>query len=168
MNCWGDAEKKIVWNVAVGEIKSKYMNEIREKIENKWVDEKSKQYVIDDVQFNVLTLFMLDYYSEYYQSDFYERMLAIYLSGHLPCGWSGEYPEGRFIVYEINKNLKAFIDCIFIYKQYEPEINNSSDDDIELVLNEMRLKFEIIDKEVFNNEENWWSIILEQIEFGMM
>ena len=99
MNCWGDAEKKIVWNVAVGEIKSKYMNEIREKIENKWVDEKSKQYVIDDVQFNVLTLFMLDYYSEYYQSDFYERMLAIYLSGHLPCGWSGEYPKGRFIVY---------------------------------------------------------------------
>lgn len=87
------------WNVVVDEIKSKYMNEIREKIENKWVDEKSKQYVIDDVQFNVLTLFMLDYYSEYYQSDFYEKMLAIYLSGHLPCGWSGEYPEGRFIVY---------------------------------------------------------------------
>lgn len=74
-----------------------------------------------------------------------------------------EYPT-RFV----NKNLKAFIDCIFIYKQYEPEINNSSDDDIELVLNEMKLKFEIIDKEVFNNEENWWSIILEQIEFGMM
>ena len=42
---------------------------------------------------------MINFYSEYYKSDFFDKMLAIYLSGHLPCGWSGEYPEGRFFVY---------------------------------------------------------------------
>ena len=33
------------------------------------------------------------------QNEFFDRMLKIYLSGHLPCGWSGEYPEGKFFVY---------------------------------------------------------------------
>ena len=87
------------WNVVVRQIKSKYMNEIQTKVEMNWKDGKTKQRVIDDVQFNILTLFMLDYYSDYYQSEFFDRMLKIYLSGHLPCGWSGEYPEGKFFVY---------------------------------------------------------------------
>lgn len=87
------------WNVVVRRIKSKYMNEIQAKVELNWKDEKTKQRVIDDVQFNILTLFMIDYYSDYYQSEFFDRMLKIYLSGHLPCSWSGEYPEGKFIVY---------------------------------------------------------------------
>ncbi len=87
------------WNVVVRQIKSKYMNEIQTKVEMNWKDEKTKQRVIDDVQFNILTLFMIDYYSDYYQSDFFDRMLKIYLAGHLPCGWIGEYPNGKFIVY---------------------------------------------------------------------
>ena len=80
-------------------IKSEYMNEIQTKVGINWKDEKTKQRVIDDVKFNILTLFMIDYYSDYYQSEFFDRMLKIYLAGHLPCGWSGEYPEGKFFVY---------------------------------------------------------------------
>ena len=87
------------WNGVVRQIKSNYMNEIQTKVEMNWKDEKTKQRVIDDVQFNILTLFMLDYYSDYYQSEFFDRMLKIYLAGHFPCGWSGEYPKGKFLVY---------------------------------------------------------------------
>jgi hypothetical protein len=34
--------------------------------------------------------------------DFYERLLKVYESGHLPCGWIGDldlWPEGKLIVY---------------------------------------------------------------------
>lgn len=76
--------------------------------------------------------------------------------------------ENEYPIRFVNKSLKDLLECIFIYKQYEQEINNAEDDDIESILDEIRMKFKIVDKEVFNNEENWWSIILEQIESGMM
>ena len=84
------------WNGVVRQIKSNYMNEIQTKVEMNWKDEKTKQRVIDDVQFNILTLFMLDYYSDYYQSEFFDRMLKIYLAGHFPCGWSGSIQKENF------------------------------------------------------------------------
>ena len=87
------------WNVVVRQVKNEYMNEIKVKIERNWKNEKSRQGILDDVSFNSITLFMLDFYSECYQSEFFDKMLAIYLSGHLPCGWSGEYPDGKFFVY---------------------------------------------------------------------
>lgn len=56
--------------------------------------------VLEDVIFNVQTLFMVNDYSEYYMADvFFEQMLEIYLSGHLPCGWSGGQKNGKFKVY---------------------------------------------------------------------
>ena len=87
------------WNVVVKQVKSEYMSEIKSKVERNWENEKSRQGILNDVQFNIVTLFMLNFYSECYKSDFFDKMLAIYLSGHLPCGWSGEYPEGKFFVY---------------------------------------------------------------------
>lgn len=87
------------WNVVVDQVKSEYMSEMNSKVEKNWKNEKSRQSILPDVQFNIITLFMLNFYSECYKSDFYNKMLAIYLSGHLPCGWIGEYPEGKFYVY---------------------------------------------------------------------
>ena len=30
---------------------------------------------------------------------FFERLFALYRAGWLPCGWEGDYPEGRFKAY---------------------------------------------------------------------
>ena len=35
--------------------------------------------------------------------NFYERIFDIYKLGGWPCGWEGEYPEGRMIVYSSKK-----------------------------------------------------------------
>ncbi|MGH1287384.1 cytoplasmic protein [Bacillus toyonensis] len=35
--------------------------------------------------------------------NFYERIFAMYKLGGWPCGWKGEYPEGRMIVYSPDK-----------------------------------------------------------------
>lgn len=35
--------------------------------------------------------------------NFYERIFEVYKLGGWPCGWEGEYPEGRVIVYSPDK-----------------------------------------------------------------
>lgn len=87
------------WNEVVIRIKNEYISIISEKIEIAVAEFNDKEAILNDMKFNLITLFMLNFYSEYYSSDFYNKMLKIYLSGHLPCGWSGNYAEGKFIVY---------------------------------------------------------------------
>lgn len=87
------------WNVEVRMIKEKYISKISEKIGIALQDNDLSIDVLDDIKMNILSIFMLEYYSEYYSSEFYNKMLEIYLAGHLPCGWSGKYPDGKFIVY---------------------------------------------------------------------
>lgn len=74
-----------------------------------------------------------------------------------------EYPM-RFI----NKNLETFIEFIITFLSYEDKINNADDDEIMQVIQEIKKEFNIIDIQALSNEENWWSIILEQIELGLM
>lgn len=87
------------WNEMVVKIKKEYISAISESLEIALDEFKGKDSIMVDIKANLVILFMLNFYSEYYNSDFYDKMLEIYLSGHLPCGWSGNYPEGKFIVY---------------------------------------------------------------------
>ena len=68
----------------------------------------------------------------------------------------------------INADLECFIQFIIIYLSHEERIIDASDDEINKILNDIRKEFDIVDKLVLQNEENWWSIILEQIEWGLM
>lgn len=87
------------WNEKVKMIKKDYISRISNDIEQVLLNKKFSFDIIDDVKMNVLSLFMLEYYSDYYTSGFYNKMLIIYMKGHLPCGWFGEYPTGKFKVY---------------------------------------------------------------------
>ena len=80
-------------------IKSEYINTIAEDIMNVLDDFEGKDDIIIDMKANIVSLFMMHFYSKYYNSVLYDKMLKIYLAGHIPCGWNGEYPEGRFLVY---------------------------------------------------------------------
>lgn len=33
------------------------------------------------------------------REDFFERLFVVYRAGGWPCGWDGEYPDGRLVVY---------------------------------------------------------------------
>ena len=76
---------------------------------------------------------------------------------------ANEYPD-RFI----NKDLESLLKCIGIFLAYENEINKADDDEIQHVLQEIRTKFDMIDIQALCSTENWWFIILEQIELGLM
>lgn len=87
------------WNEKVRMIKKEYIPRISNDIERVLLNNKLSFDILDDVKMNILSLFMLEYYSDYYTSEFYNKMLIIYMKGHLPCGWSGKYPTGKFKVY---------------------------------------------------------------------
>lgn len=84
------------WNNVVRSIKIDYIPEISRKIQDEIACQGLPVSILSDIQFNVLTLFMLNYYSEYYKmSNFWNQMLTIYHSGHIPC----DYTKGQFVVY---------------------------------------------------------------------
>ncbi len=77
--------------------------------------------------------------------------------------FENEYPTRL-----INKNLESFLHFIVIFLLHEDEINSADDDTISQIIQKIKAEFEQIDELALNNQENWWSIILEQIETGMM
>lgn len=96
------AEYNKYWNDEIRIIKKEYISEISEKVNQSLLNKGFNDLavsILDDIKMNILSIFMLEYYSYYYSSDFYNNMLEIYLTGHLPCGWTGNYPEGKFIIF---------------------------------------------------------------------
>lgn len=56
--------------------------------------------VIDDLRFCVLGIAVIDAYKDLLETpEFFRRLLALYQSGRLPCGWKGKKDKGCFLVY---------------------------------------------------------------------
>lgn len=87
------------WNLLVKKIKSEVLPHIVEKIQEGVIIKNLPEGVIDDIKFNLVTILISDAFSDCYSSKFYRNLYQIYLSGHLPCGWEGEFPNGRIIVF---------------------------------------------------------------------
>lgn len=87
------------WNKEVKLIKKDYLPLFSTQISIGLKKKKLPDVIIDDINFNILLVLMLNFYAEYYKNTFFNQILEVYLSGHLPCGWSGKYPDGKLIVY---------------------------------------------------------------------
>ena len=88
-----------MWNTEVKNVKNMYISKLSKGFKAGLLKSNLPLDILDDIKFNVVTLFMLNYFSDYYTSEFFEQMLQIYLSGHLPCGWSDNVEGGKFKVY---------------------------------------------------------------------
>lgn len=76
--------------------------------------------------------------------------------------------ENEYPIRFINKNLETFLEFTIIFLSYENKINAANDDEINQVIQEIKTEFDMIDIQALSSAENWWSIILEQIELGIM
>jgi hypothetical protein len=54
---------------------------------------------LDSIRHAVLGMVMAAHYADLYRSAFYADLADWYIKGHFPCGWEGDYPQGRLIVY---------------------------------------------------------------------
>lgn len=87
------------WNNTVRLVKKEYIISISDSVMQVLQQREWPNSMVDDISFNLLCIFMANNYSELYSDVFWDRMLNVYLSGHLPCGWVGNYPEGKLIVF---------------------------------------------------------------------
>lgn len=69
----------------------------------------------------------------------------------------------------INKDLKSLLDYIVIYLISQEKALEIDDEDERMhILGKMVEEFKKIDARALDNEENWWAVIIEQIEMGLM
>lgn len=74
----------------------------------------------------------------------------------------GVYPQ-RFV----NSSLEQFFECVAIYLIYSDRLMSVDDDEIGVLVGEIKQKFIHVDERTLNDEDNWWSVILEQVEDGL-
>ena len=56
--------------------------------------------LVHSVQWDILGALMENSYSSRgHRAFFFLELLTIYEAGHFPCGWEGEWPQGRLLVY---------------------------------------------------------------------
>lgn len=77
-------------------------------------------------------------------------------------------PEDEYPTRFVNKDLKSLLQFIKVYLLYESKLLDVNDDEVNKIIEEIKKEFGEIDAEALNNEENWWSLILEQVELGLM
>lgn len=120
---------------------------------------------INYVQFNIGEIENIILNEEYIiiGNDFGTNICINHKDELVSVDMENEYPI-RFI----NKNLEAFLKFVVILLSLENEINEADDDEIDQIMQKIRTEFDMIDSLALSNEENWWSIILEQIEMGVI
>jgi hypothetical protein len=56
--------------------------------------------LVHSVQWNILGALMEDSYLRCgHSAFFFLELLTVYEAGHFPCGWQGEWPKGKLLVY---------------------------------------------------------------------
>lgn len=83
------------WNKTVLELKQTFIPLLSEKVKSALAEKKLLEKVWDDVRFNLITILMIDFYSYDFNTEFFDHLLEVYLSGHLPCGMK----DGKQIIY---------------------------------------------------------------------
>lgn len=92
-------EYKCLWNKQVKILHAEYFPQIEEKIRKSILEKDLPEEVIPDIRINFIRIMMNHYFSEYYESQFLNKLLDIYLSGHLPCGFTGNHETGKIMIY---------------------------------------------------------------------
>jgi hypothetical protein len=81
--------------------------------------------------------------------------------------WSVD-PENQLPLRFINSSLEALLTCLQIYLENQVALRQASDDDALKIVSAMRERFSQIDAQALAGADNWWSVILEQTEAGLL
>lgn len=76
--------------------------------------------------------------------------------------------EDESLIRFVNKDLRAFLDYIVVYIIFQEKALGIEDEKGMQVLEDMREEFMELDERALDNEENWWAVIIEQIEMELM
>lgn len=87
------------WNKMAEELREVVLKPV-DSIVRRVTEEKGLPRIIaDDISWCMIHACFEVELSDYIETSFYRDHVKWYERGHFPCGWDGEYPEGRLIVY---------------------------------------------------------------------
>jgi hypothetical protein len=87
------------WNEIVNALKPTTMPFVRRKIE-RVVQENNLHVVFENtVQWDILGVCMEAEYADVFKPGYYASQAYWYVKGHFPCGWQGDFPNGRLIIF---------------------------------------------------------------------
>lgn len=133
----------------------KYMLELRNFLSNMGLTEESLNFI----QFNIKEIRKIDKEHMVIGWDLGTDICVNQNGEIVSVDPAHEYPT-RFI----NKNMESFFQFIAVYLSYKDEITNADEDNMVRIITEIKRKFNKIDIQALSNEENWWSVLLEQLE----
>jgi hypothetical protein len=89
------------WNEIVVAHKDATVNPLTEKILAPFRAEHGLDIAfVHSVQWDILgALIENSYLRSGHRAFFFLELLTVYEAGHFPCGWEGEWPEGKLLVY---------------------------------------------------------------------
>lgn len=66
------------------------------------------------------------------------------------------------------QDLKSFLKFLDLFTVYYIKIGEVGEEEQLQILEELKEEFNRIDSRALDYEDNWWSVILEQMEMGLM
>ncbi|MFG1175847.1 hypothetical protein AAFN90_20105 [Erwiniaceae bacterium CAU 1747] len=86
------------WNDVAKEAKLFFTNDIKPKIPH--LNDFDNTLLHQCIEWDVIHYLIEDFYSEKLKAPlFFNKLVSIYESGHIPCGWVGSWPKGQLVVY---------------------------------------------------------------------
>lgn len=87
------------WNEIVLEIKPRVQVLVLEKTKQVLEENDLSKVFVDTVNWDILHVSMEAEYAEIYPPGFFASQAHWYTKGHFPCGWHGEFPNGKLVIY---------------------------------------------------------------------
>ncbi len=87
------------WNDIVIAIRPDVLALISEKTSLFVKENDLPKVFVDTVEWDVLHYCMEEEYATVIPPDFYAKQINWYMRGHFPCGWRGQFPAGRILIF---------------------------------------------------------------------
>lgn len=87
------------WNNVVFTVKPVSQALVEEKTRAVIKKNNLPKAFLNAVNWDILHLCMEAEFADIYPAGFYASQAYWYAVGHFPCGWRGQFPEGRLVVY---------------------------------------------------------------------
>lgn len=87
------------WNNQIKFVEENYIPGLDKIIRSKIKEFNLSEELIENIMYDILIIFTFEMFRDIGGYEFYYNYLQIYLSGHIPCNWSGSRVSGRIVVY---------------------------------------------------------------------
>jgi len=87
------------WNEIVEDIKENTISLVKSKIEHIVKKNHLPSILEDTVQWDILHLCIESEFADIVEPGFYASQAYWYVAGHFPCGWMGDFPDGKLIIF---------------------------------------------------------------------